>query len=121
MSPPGTHVLLDGAATGGAFCLLRLVLGSGGGAGWHTHGNEDETIVLVDGGLVLETGEGSKALERGQIFFLPRGVRHAFHAGEEGATVLIFAVPAGLEVFFRALKEGRDADRAAAAAGILFG
>ncbi len=121
MSSPGTQILLDDAATRGAFTLLRLVLESGGGAGWHTHGREDETLVLVGGGLVVETEEGSKALERGQIVFLPRGVRHAFHAGEEGATVLIFAVPAGLEVFFRALEEGRDADRAAAAAGITFG
>jgi quercetin dioxygenase-like cupin family protein len=121
VTTPGTSVLLDGEATGGAFCVLRLVLEPGGGAGWHAHTREDETLVLTAGGLIVETDDGAKGLERGQVVYLPRNVRHAFHAGEEGASVLVFAVPAGLEQFFRALDAGADPDEAAAAAGISFG
>jgi quercetin dioxygenase-like cupin family protein len=121
VTPPGTSVLLDAEATGGAFCLLRLVLGSDGGAGWHTHSREDEILVLTSGGLVVETDDGTKALELGQAVYLPRGVRHAFQAGEEGASVLVFAVPAGLEEFFWSLEAGVEPDEAAAAAGISFG
>jgi quercetin dioxygenase-like cupin family protein len=78
--PPGVRVRLDGEATGGAFCLLELVLEPEGGAEFHAHTREDETIAVVEGALVVETDGGSRALSPGDSVFLARGVRHAFRA-----------------------------------------
>lgn len=119
--PPGVEVLLDGAATGGAFCLLRLVLEPAGEAGWHAHTREDETLVVVEGDLDVETEAGEQGLEPGEAAFLRRGVRHAFRAGQDGAHVLVFATPSGLEDFFRALPDGVDPQAAADAAGLVLG
>jgi quercetin dioxygenase-like cupin family protein len=104
--------------------VLEGELQPGGGSTWHTHTREDETIVVLDGTLVVNDGE-RRELGAEEACVLPRGVRHAF-ANESDAPVRVyfFCAPGGLERFFRELAAARgDADIAAAAdrAGLVFG
>ena len=101
--------------------VLEGELQSGGGSTWHTHTLEDETIVVVEGSLVVNDGE-RRVVETGEAHVLRRGVRHAF-ANETGALTRVYFVctPGGLERFFRDLVAGVPPDDAAKRAGLQFG
>jgi mannose-6-phosphate isomerase-like protein (cupin superfamily) len=48
---------------------------------WHTHGDTDETFIVLDGELRIElrgdtAGEGSITLRAGQMAVVPKGVEH---------------------------------------------
>jgi quercetin dioxygenase-like cupin family protein len=109
-------VLSDNSAT-----IIEGELDPGGGSAWHTHKREDETILVVDGALVVDDGE-RRELRAGEAHVLHRGVRHAF-ANETDATtrVYFFCSPGGLERFFRDLASGVEPQEAAERAGIEFG
>ena len=101
--------------------VLEGELQPGGGSTWHTHTREDETIVVVEGALVVNDGE-RREVEAGDAHVLARGVRHAF-ANETDAPTRVYFVctPGGLERFFRDLVGGVPADEAAVRAGLEFG
>ena len=44
---------------------------------WHTHEHEDEMFLVLKGSLVIEIeGEAPVTLNAGDMFIVPRGVRH---------------------------------------------
>ena len=101
--------------------VLEGELAPGGGSSWHTHTREDETIVVVDGALVVDDGE-RRELRAGDACVLARNVRHAFANEGEGTTRVYFVcTPGGLERFFRDLASGVPPEDAAARAGLVFG
>jgi quercetin dioxygenase-like cupin family protein len=104
-----------------AATVLEGELQPGGGSAWHTHTHEDETILVVEGVLVVNDGE-RREIEAGAAHVLRRGVRHAF-ANETSALTRVYFVctPGGLERFFRDLVSGVPADEAAERAGLEFG
>ena len=109
-------VLAHEAAT-----VLGAELDPGGGSAWHTHHREDETIVVLEGSLVVDDGERHE-LEAGDAHALPRGVRHTFvNETAAAARVYFFCAPGGLERFFRDLVSGVPAEDAAERAGLEFG
>lgn len=55
---------------------------------WHQHPN-NETIVILDGGLQLYYGSIIKHCSVGDVIFLPKGVKHASKASEDGCIYLI--------------------------------
>lgn len=56
----------------------------------HTHEHEDELFLLLQGKLVIELEDGeSVTLRPGQMYIVPRGVRHAPRAEEECWLALI--------------------------------
>jgi quercetin dioxygenase-like cupin family protein len=101
--------------------VLEGELQPGGGTTWHTHTLEDETIVVVEGVLVVNDGE-RREVGTGDAHVLARGVRHAF-ANETDAPTRVYFVctPGGLERFFRDLVSGVPPDEAAERAGLEFG
>jgi quercetin dioxygenase-like cupin family protein len=120
LGPTRLRVLVESAEAS----VLEGELDPGSGSSWHTHTREDETIVVVDGALVVEDGV-RRELGPGEAWVLPRGVRHAF-ANESGARtrVYFFCAPGGLERFFRELVAAQGDDEIAAAAeraGLRFG
>lgn len=67
---------------------LKLAHGEGT-LEWHSHAEEDEVFLCLEGRLVLELRDREVALEAGQLFVVPSGVEHRPRA-EPRASVLLF-------------------------------
>jgi mannose-6-phosphate isomerase-like protein (cupin superfamily) len=56
---------------------------------WHSHANEDEMFLVLRGRLRIEMENGTVELGEGQMFVVPKGVRHNPVAEEECLLLLI--------------------------------
>ena len=56
---------------------------------WHSHDNEDELFFILKGRLRIEMEQGSVELREGEMFVVPKGVRHNPVAEEECHVLLI--------------------------------
>ncbi|MFD0326413.1 cupin domain-containing protein [Lysobacter gummosus] len=56
---------------------------------WHSHADEDELFYVLKGRLVIEMEERSVELGAGEMFVVPKGVRHNPIADEECHLLLI--------------------------------
>ncbi len=56
---------------------------------WHSHEGEDEMFLVLKGRLRIELEAGEVMLEAGQMFVVPKGVRHNPVADEECHLLLI--------------------------------
>jgi len=56
---------------------------------WHSHDNEDEMFFILKGRLRIEMEDGCVELEEGQMFIVPKGVRHNTVAESECHLLLI--------------------------------
>ena len=57
--------------------------------GWHAHTDEDELFLILKGRLRIEMEQGPVELAAGEIFVVPKGVRHNPVAEEECHVMLI--------------------------------
>jgi mannose-6-phosphate isomerase-like protein (cupin superfamily) len=60
-----------------------------GSLAWHSHKDEDELFFILQGALRIETEQGSVDLREGEMFVVPKGVRHNPVAEQECHVVLI--------------------------------
>ena len=60
-----------------------------GSLAWHSHENEDELFLVLKGELRIEMESGSVHLNEGEMFVVPKGVRHNPVADEECHILLI--------------------------------
>ena len=60
-----------------------------GSLAWHSHTNEDELFLVLKGRLRIEMEAGAVELEEGQMFVVPKGIRHNPVADEECHLLLI--------------------------------
>src|SRR5690606_22701837 len=56
---------------------------------WHSHDNEDELFLVLKGRLRIELEDGVVELAEGQMFIVPKGVRHKPVAEEECHVLLV--------------------------------
>ena len=56
---------------------------------WHTHENEDEFFLIMEGSAVIQTEEGNVTLEAGEGVLIPHGLRHC-SSSKDGAVMLVF-------------------------------
>jgi mannose-6-phosphate isomerase-like protein (cupin superfamily) len=56
---------------------------------WHCHDDEDELFMVLKGSLCIEMEAGAVQLEAGQMFVVPKGVRHNPVADQECLIMLI--------------------------------
>ncbi|MCE1205504.1 MAG: cupin domain-containing protein [Holophagaceae bacterium] len=56
---------------------------------WHSHEAEDELFLVLKGHLRIELEEGAVELDEGQMFVVPKGVRHNPVAEQECHLLLI--------------------------------
>ncbi len=56
---------------------------------WHSHDNEDELFLVLQGRLVIEMEERTIELNEGEMFVVPKGVRHNPVAEEECLIMLV--------------------------------
>ena len=60
-----------------------------GSLAWHSHENEDELFLVLKGHLRIEMESGSVELAEGDMFVVPKGVRHNPVADNECHLMLI--------------------------------
>ena len=56
---------------------------------WHSHQHEDELFFVLEGRLRIEMETGTVELNEGEMFVVPKGVRHNPVADEECHILLI--------------------------------
>jgi len=60
-----------------------------GSLAWHSHEAEDELFLVLQGRLRIEMEDGAVELGAGQMFIVPKGVRHNPVAEQECLLMLI--------------------------------
>jgi mannose-6-phosphate isomerase-like protein (cupin superfamily) len=60
-----------------------------GSLAWHSHDNEDELFLILKGRLRIEMEGGNVELGEGEMFVVPKGVRHNPVAEHECLLMLI--------------------------------
>lgn len=60
-----------------------------GAFGWHAHRDEDELFLVLRGRLRIDLEAGAVELREGELFVVPKGVRHNPTADEECHVMLI--------------------------------
>ncbi len=56
---------------------------------WHSHADEDELFLVIQGELTIELRDGQVTLGPGELVVIPKGVEHRPVAREEVQLVLI--------------------------------
>ncbi|MEO8809493.1 MAG: cupin domain-containing protein [Rhodanobacter sp.] len=69
-----------------SYLKVAKVLGT---FGWHSHDDEDELFLILCGRLRIELEAGVVELGEGELFVVPKGVRHNPVAEEECLILLV--------------------------------
>lgn len=100
-------ILLDGNITGGQLSVIEGYGLTDVATPWHTHGNDDEAVVVLDGQATVLWGEDPDnpterhVLTQGGLVYMPRKVPHAVRC-DIHSRILIINTPGGLqELVFR--------------------
>ncbi len=56
---------------------------------WHSHANEDELFMVIDGEFTMEFRDRSVQVKQGEFLIVPRGVEHK-PVAEKEVSVLLF-------------------------------
>jgi len=56
---------------------------------WHEHADCDDFFLVLKGRLTIQTSDGDVSLGPGELFVVPKGVRHCPRADEETHLLLI--------------------------------
>ncbi len=60
-----------------------------GSLAWHSHENGDELFLILKGHLRIEMEDGNVELDEGEMFVVPKGVRHNPVAEQECLLMLV--------------------------------
>lgn len=60
-----------------------------GSLGWHAHADEDELFLVLKGALRIEMEQGTVLLREGELYVVPKGVRHNPVAEDECHVMLV--------------------------------
>jgi mannose-6-phosphate isomerase-like protein (cupin superfamily) len=60
-----------------------------GSLAWHSHENEDELFLILKGQLRIEMERSSVELREGEVFVVPKGVRHHNPVAEQECHILL--------------------------------
>jgi quercetin dioxygenase-like cupin family protein len=94
------RVLVPGASTGNAWCLLEIFSPAGRATPLHRHEREDETLVVLEGALDVTVDGRHHRLLPGESIVLPRGTAHTFrNPTADTARYLVICTPAGFDGF----------------------
>ena len=107
-SPQWATILLGGESCEGRCAIVELLARHGDAAPCHIHSREDEFVYVVTGRVLVQVGEAVSSLGMGESLLLPRGYEHAISAESPEARLLLIATPAGIEGYYRDLKEARS-------------
>ncbi len=100
--------------TGGSFILFEAVMSRGKVTPLHTHPC-DETMIVLEGELLVHVQGEEYAVGAHGVLMAPRGVPHAFMVTSETARMLVLETPGGSEAFYRGASATATEDILAAA------
>ena len=105
--PLGAILMLGGDRTAGSLSLVEHPLQPRAlGSPVHTHRDEDEYSVVLEGQVGAQIGEQTVVAGPGTVLVKPRGVPHAFwNPADQPARLLEIISPAGFEGYFAGLGE----------------
>ncbi len=89
-------IRVSGEVVDGRFALIEFVFPQYASPPRHTH-PQDESYVVLDGQLTVESGGDRFTLTEGAVAVVPMGVAHTFRVDSETARVLVLSTPSGLE------------------------
>jgi quercetin dioxygenase-like cupin family protein len=93
-------IKIAGEATGGRFALIEFLFPRHASPPLHSH-PQDESYVVLEGGLTIRAGDQRFELKAGAAAVVPIGVPHTFRVDTPTARVLVLSTPAGLERMVR--------------------
>ena len=98
---------LSGEDTEGSFAIVEHPLQPGAlAAPPHTHLNEDEFSLVLEGEVGVQIGERVFRATPGTYIVKPRGVPHTFwNSGTQPARIMEIISPAGFEKYFEEIAE----------------
>ena len=107
----GVHIWKATAEeTDGAFILVEDRMTQGKTTPLHSHPNLDETLIVLEGEiLVYAEGREHRVGPRG-VAVAPRGAPHAFMVTSESALILALQTPGSGEAFYREASEPASTD-----------
>lgn len=99
-----TTILVSGADTAGQFTLCDIHVSPGKGTPPHVHSRESETFYITEGELEFWVNGEIITAVKGATLHAPKGVPHNFtNRTHAPARMIMMAVPAGMDEFFRAI------------------
>ena len=103
----GVRFMISGEQTGGLFAVVEHPIDpSSLAAPYHTHTNEDEYSIVLEGDVGFALDDKVVIGHPGDTIFKPRNIRHTFwNAGDTEARILELITPAGFEEYFREVGE----------------
>jgi quercetin dioxygenase-like cupin family protein len=96
--------------TDGAFILLEDRMVRGKTTPLHTHPNLDETVIVLEGEILVYAEGTEHRVGAHGVAVAPRGVPHAFMVTSESALVLALQTPGSGETFYREASEPATAE-----------
>lgn len=101
------NVILSSKETDGDIYLVQGIMPKGSVVPLHIHELEDEIFHVMDGNVELILGEKTIIGKKGDIIYLPRGIKHGIKTvGNETAKVLNYVIPGkNFEEFFNKMNE----------------
>jgi quercetin dioxygenase-like cupin family protein len=105
----GTYtILVTGAQTNGRYCLIDMLVPSGGGPPPHRHDFE-EMFTILEGEIELTFRGEVKRAAAGSTVNIPANAPHFFrNASDRPARLLCMCTPAGQEEFFMSVGDPVD-------------
>jgi mannose-6-phosphate isomerase-like protein (cupin superfamily) len=68
--------------------LFKVAKGIGS-TNWHSHDDQDETFLVIEGRITIQMRDGDVELGPGDLFVIPRGTEHCPVAPEEARFLLV--------------------------------
>jgi quercetin dioxygenase-like cupin family protein len=91
--------------TGGAFMLVEDHMERGKTTPLHTHPNLYETLIVIEGEILVHAEGIDHQVGSGGVAVAPRGAPHAFLVTSETARILVLQTPGSGEAFYRDASE----------------
>ena len=102
----GVHIWKATAEeTDGAFILFEDRMPRGKTTPLHTHPHEDETLIVLEGEILVHVEGSEHLVGPGGVAVVPRGDAHAFLVTSESARILALQTPGSGEAFYRDASE----------------
>jgi mannose-6-phosphate isomerase-like protein (cupin superfamily) len=97
----GVHIWKATAEeTDGAFLLFEDRMGPGKVTPLHIHPDSDETMIVLDGEILMHLDGTDHVVGAGGVASAPRGMPHAFKVTGDGARVLCLHTPGCCQAFY---------------------